>query len=166
MVKVAKTTADQRWGRNEHHFHFKCAKAKGGLEENDRAVNQLLAIVRTKNNIGQDKKRKCLFATVCPWISTMLTLLASRERFKYHIHSERYLVCHTYHWETCDVLTTIVSLASNAAPNLFEALAAHDSLVVMSGSLRPRKDCDNVPICHHVSASSSRGFLFTPVLLF
>ena len=53
-----------------------------------------------------------------------------------------------------------------SAPNLFEALAAHDSLVVMSGSLRPRKDCDNVPICHHVSASSSRGFLFTPVLLF
>ena len=49
-VKVTKTTADQRWGRNEHHFHFKCAK--GGLEENDRAVNQLLAIVRSKNTIG------------------------------------------------------------------------------------------------------------------
>ena len=56
MVKVAKTTADQRWGRNDHHFHFNCAKAKGGLEENDRAVNQLLTIVRSKNNIGQDKK--------------------------------------------------------------------------------------------------------------
>ena len=56
MVKVTKTTADQRWGRIEHHFHFKCAKAKGGLEENDRAVNQLLAIVRSENNIGQDKK--------------------------------------------------------------------------------------------------------------
>ena len=26
MVKVTKTTADQRWGKNEHHFHFKCAK--------------------------------------------------------------------------------------------------------------------------------------------
>jgi hypothetical protein len=56
MVKVTKTTADQWWGRIEHHFHFKCAKAKGGLEENDRAVNQLLAIVRSENNIGQDKK--------------------------------------------------------------------------------------------------------------
>jgi len=53
MVKVTKTTADQRWGRHEHHFHFKCAK--GGLEENDRAVNQLLAIVRSENTIGQDK---------------------------------------------------------------------------------------------------------------
>ncbi len=53
MVKVTKTTADQRWGRNEHHFHFKCAK--GGLEENDKAVNQLLAIVRSENTIGQDK---------------------------------------------------------------------------------------------------------------
>jgi fumarate hydratase class II len=41
-----------------------------------------------------------------------------------------------------------------SAPNLFEALAAHESLVEMSGSLQPRKDCDNVPICHHVSASS------------
>ena len=40
-----------------------------------------------------------------------------------------------------------------SAPNLFEALAAHESLVEMSGSLRPRKDCDNVPICHHASAS-------------
>ncbi len=29
MVKVTKTTADQRWSRNEHHFHFKCAK--GGV---------------------------------------------------------------------------------------------------------------------------------------
>jgi len=54
MVKVTKTTADQWWGRNEHHFHFKCAK--GGLEENDRAVNQLLAIVRSENTIGQDEK--------------------------------------------------------------------------------------------------------------
>ncbi len=26
MVKVTKTTADQRWGKNEHHLHFKCAK--------------------------------------------------------------------------------------------------------------------------------------------
>ena len=43
MVKVSKTTADQRWGKNEHHFHFKCAK--GGLDENVRDVNQLLAIV-------------------------------------------------------------------------------------------------------------------------
>jgi aspartate ammonia-lyase len=41
-----------------------------------------------------------------------------------------------------------------SAPNLFEALAAHESPVEMSGSLRPRKDCDNVPVCHHVSASS------------
>ena len=54
MAKVTKTTADQRWGRNEHRFHFKCAK--GGLEENDRAVNQLLAIVRSENTIGQDEK--------------------------------------------------------------------------------------------------------------
>ena len=55
MAKVTKTTADQRWGRNEHHFHFKCAK--GGLEENDRAVNQLLAIVRSENTIGQEENR-------------------------------------------------------------------------------------------------------------
>jgi len=54
MVKVAKTTTDQQWERNEHHFHFKCTK--GGLEENDRAVNQLLANVRSENTIGQDKK--------------------------------------------------------------------------------------------------------------
>ncbi len=58
MVKVTKTTADQRWGRNEHHFHFKCAK--GGLEENDKAVNHLLAIVRTENTIGQDEKQSII----------------------------------------------------------------------------------------------------------
>ena len=29
---------------------------QGGLKENDRAVNQLLAIVRSENTIGQDKK--------------------------------------------------------------------------------------------------------------
>ena len=55
MAKVTQTTADQRWGRNEQHFHFKCAK--GGLEENDRAVNQLLAIVRSENTIGQEENR-------------------------------------------------------------------------------------------------------------
>ena len=47
MVKVTKTTSDQRWGRNEHHFRFKCAKR--GLEESDRAVNQLLAKMVTEN---------------------------------------------------------------------------------------------------------------------
>ena len=60
MVKVIKTTADQRWGRNEHHFHFKCANAKGGLEENDRAVNQLLAIAGSEDSIGQDKNRSII----------------------------------------------------------------------------------------------------------
>ncbi len=64
MVKVTKTTADKRWGKNEHQFHFKCAK--GGLEENDRAVNQLLAIVRSENNIGQEKygQLSCLLKTM------------------------------------------------------------------------------------------------------
>ncbi len=58
MVKVTKTRSDVRWGKNEHHFHFKCAK--GSLEENERAVNQLLAIVRSENNIGQDKKHSII----------------------------------------------------------------------------------------------------------
>ncbi len=58
MIKVIKTGPDEQWDKNEHHFHFKCAK--GGLEENDRAVNQLLAIVRSENNIGQDKKRSII----------------------------------------------------------------------------------------------------------
>jgi hypothetical protein len=53
-IEVTKTGPDKRWDKNAHHFHLKCAK--GGLEENDRAVNQSLAIVRSENNIGQDKK--------------------------------------------------------------------------------------------------------------
>jgi hypothetical protein len=55
MIKVSKSGPEERWGQNEHHFHFKCAK--GGLDENVRDVNQLLAIVRSENNIGQDEKR-------------------------------------------------------------------------------------------------------------
>jgi hypothetical protein len=42
MIKVSKSGPEERWGKNEHHFHFKCAK--GGLDENVRDVNQLLAI--------------------------------------------------------------------------------------------------------------------------
>jgi hypothetical protein len=54
MIKVTKTGPDKRWGKNEHHFHFK--RAKGGLEVNGRALKRLLAIVRSENNIGQDDK--------------------------------------------------------------------------------------------------------------
>ena len=60
MIKATKTGPDKRWGKNEHHFHFKCAK--GGLDENSRDVNQLLAIVKSENNIGQDKKRSIIMS--------------------------------------------------------------------------------------------------------
>ncbi len=64
MVKVTKTEPDEGCCKNEHRFPFK--RAKGGLEENDRAVNQLLAIVRSENNIGQDKNGQisCLLKMV------------------------------------------------------------------------------------------------------
>jgi hypothetical protein len=54
MVKVTKNATNQQWGKNELHFHFKCAKR--GLEEIKRAVNQLLSIVRSENDIGPDEK--------------------------------------------------------------------------------------------------------------
>ena len=60
MIKVSKSGPEERWGKNEHHFHFKCAK--GGLDENVRDVNQLLAIVRSENNIGQDEKRSIIMS--------------------------------------------------------------------------------------------------------
>ncbi len=60
MIKVSKSGPEERWGKNEHHFHFKCAK--GGLDKNVRDVNQLLAIVRSENNIGQDKKRSIIMS--------------------------------------------------------------------------------------------------------
>ncbi len=50
MVKVAENTTNQQWGKNELHFHFKCAKQ--GLEESKRAMDQLLSIVRSENDIG------------------------------------------------------------------------------------------------------------------
>ncbi len=31
MIKVSKSGPEERWGKNEHHFHFKCAK--GGLDK-------------------------------------------------------------------------------------------------------------------------------------
>ncbi len=54
MVKVTENTTNQQWGKNELHFHFKCAKR--GLEESERAVNQLLSCVRSENDIGLDEK--------------------------------------------------------------------------------------------------------------
>ena len=49
----ATCTVSSRWGDNYHHIHFKCAK--GGLKDNDRAVNYWLllgvriALDKTKN---------------------------------------------------------------------------------------------------------------------
>ncbi len=58
MIKVSNSGPEEWWGKNEHHFHFKCAK--GGLDKNVRDTNQLLAIVRSENNIGQDEKRSII----------------------------------------------------------------------------------------------------------
>ena len=60
MIKVSKSGPEERWGKNEHHFHFK--RAKGGLEVNGRALKRLLAIVRSENNIRQDEKRSIIMS--------------------------------------------------------------------------------------------------------
>ena len=60
MIKVSKSGPEERWGKIEQHFHFKCAK--GGLDENVRDMNQLLAIVRSEHNIGQDEKRSLIMS--------------------------------------------------------------------------------------------------------
>ncbi len=60
MVKVMESTTNQQWGKNELHFHFKCAKQ--GLDESKRAVDQLLSIVRSENDIGPDEKRSFIMS--------------------------------------------------------------------------------------------------------
>ncbi len=48
-------------------------------------------------------------------------------------------------------ITKHTSLPFVLAPDLFEALAVHNSIVKMLVSLRPQRDCHHIPIRHHIS---------------
>ena len=60
MVKVIEITTNNRLCKNELHYHFRCAK--GGLEQSERDVNQLLAIVRSEKNIDTNEKQKIIMS--------------------------------------------------------------------------------------------------------